>query len=88
MSRREISMTTAIEGTAIAVLGLVSGMILSFALGWVLIFIINRQSFGWTLLSDYPWLDILQLGTSVVLLAFLTSQATGWLYLRKFKLEV
>lgn len=88
MSRREIAMTTAIEGLGIALSGLLAGLVLSVALGMVLVHVINRQSFGWTLQVAYPWGDILLLSSCVVVLGFAVSYATGWLYIRKWKQEV
>jgi putative ABC transport system permease protein len=88
MSRREIAATTAIEGLGIALTGLIAGILLSLALGLVLVYVINRQSFGWTLQTAYPWADILMLSANVIILGFAISYATGWLYLRKWKQEV
>lgn len=87
MSRHEIAMTTAWEGMGIAVTGLASGLLLSVALGQVLIFVINRQSFGWTLQVAYPWTDVLVLGTAVVTLGFAIAYGTGRLYLRQWRQE-
>lgn len=88
MSRREIAATTAMEGLGIALTGLIAGLILSLALGLVLVHVINKQSFGWTLQVAYPWTDILMLAGNVIVLGFAISYATGWLYLRKWKQEV
>ncbi len=85
MSRREIALTTALEGMGIALAGLLSGILLSIGLGLVLIYVINRQSFGWTLQLAFPWTDILLLASGVLGLGLLIAYATGWLYLRKWK---
>ncbi|HKJ90327.1 MAG TPA: FtsX-like permease family protein, partial [Oceanipulchritudo sp.] len=66
MSRREIALTTALEGSGIALAGLLSGILLSLGLGLVLIYVINRQSFGWTLQLAFPWTDIALLGAGVL----------------------
>jgi putative ABC transport system permease protein len=87
MRRHEIAMTTALEGTGIALTGLLAGAALSGALGLALIHVINRQSFGWTLQAAFPWSGIALLGAAVVALGFLVSHATGWLHLRKWKPE-
>lgn len=88
MNRHEIAATTALEGMGIALTGLLSGLVLSVALGWVLIFVINRQSFGWTLQAAWPWADIALLAAGVLILGLLISYATGRLYMRKWKQEV
>jgi putative ABC transport system permease protein len=87
MSRREIAFSTALEGMGIALTGLISGLILSVALGYVLIFVINRQSFGWTLQVNWPWQDVAGLAVSVLILGLAISYTTGWLFLRRWKQE-
>lgn len=87
MTRGEIALSTALEGMGIALAGLLSGILLSAALGSVLIFVINRQSFGWTLQAAFPWADIAVLGLAVTGLGLVISHATGWLFVRKWKQE-
>lgn len=52
--RAEIAKATSIEGGGLALCATLSGLALSFALGWVLIHVINKQSFGWTLAFAVP----------------------------------
>ena len=54
LRRSEQAIAAAIEGALIAVAGLSMGMIASLALGWLLIYRINKQTFGWTLQRDFP----------------------------------
>ena len=54
MSRRELSLQHALEGGGIAAAGAFGGLVFSFVLGWLLVFVINKQSFGWTLLWQVP----------------------------------
>jgi len=74
-TRREIAAASMWEGVGISVVGLVGGLLLSFALGWVLIYVINPQSFGWTLAYRVPW------GTFLLLTAVTIScaAAVAWL---------
>ncbi|TAG28991.1 MAG: FtsX-like permease family protein, partial [Verrucomicrobia bacterium] len=51
---REIAFSTAVEGGVLALCATVVGLALSFALGWLLIHVINKQSFGWTLAFAVP----------------------------------
>ena len=67
--------------------GLLSGLVLSITLGFLLIYVINRQSFGWTLQAVYPAKDGAILGASVLVLSLVIAYATGRLYLRKWKQE-
>ncbi|MHB1307687.1 MAG: ABC transporter permease, partial [Limisphaerales bacterium] len=55
MNRGEIARSTACEGLMLAVTGVAVGTAVSLALGWMLIFVINKQTFGWTLGFDVPW---------------------------------
>lgn len=54
MSHREIARGTALEGAALALAGGGGGLIVSLGLGGLLIFVINRQTFGWTLQYTVP----------------------------------
>ncbi len=53
--RRGIAAASAWEGAGLAMVGLAGGFLLSFFLGWILIHVINPQSFGWTLQYRVPW---------------------------------
>lgn len=69
--RREIALSTAIEGGVLALCATSAGIALSFALGWLLIHVINKQSFGWTLAFAIPAgqlaaLAVLVIGTGIV----------------------
>jgi putative ABC transport system permease protein len=73
--RSEIARATAIEGGVVALCATLSGLALSFALGWVLIYVINKQSFGWTLAFAVPAgqlaaLAVLVVGTGVIVSYF------------------
>ena len=74
MRHRELSVAAALEGAITAAAGLVTGLMISLALGWLLIFRINKQTFGWTLQTDYPWMQLIAL--SVVVL--ISASAAGW----------
>ena len=85
MTPREIALSTSLEGTGVAAAGLLSGLLLSTVLGRVLIFVINRQSFGWTLQSAWPWKDIATLSIMVLGMGFLVSYSAGILHMRKWE---
>ncbi|MEN9841565.1 MAG: hypothetical protein RL376_1365, partial [Verrucomicrobiota bacterium] len=52
--RTEIARSTALEGAGLALCATTAGLALSLALGWLLIYVINKQSFGWTLAFAVP----------------------------------
>jgi len=58
MTHPEIARATAVEGLLTASAGLAAGLVTSLALGWLLIFVINKQTFGWTLQADVPLLEL------------------------------
>lgn len=64
--RAEIARAAAIEGGALALCATTAGVALSFGLGWVLIHVINKQSFGWTLAFAVPVGQLLALVVLVV----------------------
>lgn len=54
MAHSEIARATAAEGLLLATAGGMGGLVTSLGLGWLLIFVINRQTFGWTLQYTVP----------------------------------
>jgi len=74
---REIARATAIEGATVATAAVVGGTGLSLALGWLLIYVVNKQSFGWTLGFAIPWAQLLALAVLVVLTGAIVSWVVG-----------
>ena len=77
LSRSEMAASTAIEGGLVGLSGLLAGLLTSLALGWLLIEVINRQSFGWTLQFSLPWNQMAWLSLLVVGAGTLVSFAVG-----------
>ena len=75
LRRRELAAAAAWEGLLSAAAGVLAGLAASLGLGWLLIFRINKQTFGWTLQTDYPWGQLAALAALVLASATLT----GWL---------
>ena len=65
MSRRDIAHVAAWEGAALAFCGTAGGLVSSLGLGALLIFVINKQTFGWTLQPAIPLRALLLLGFAV-----------------------
>lgn len=76
--RRERATITACEGLGLTVVAIVGGIAISLALGWLLVFVINRQSFGWTLQYNIPWWSILGMSGLLLILGFVVSWLVGW----------
>jgi putative ABC transport system permease protein len=75
--RREIALAASIEGLAVSLSAVVGGLILSFALGWLLIHVINKQSFGWTLTYALPWAQLVALALLVTVTGWIVSYTVG-----------
>lgn len=69
ISRINIRRSTAWEACNIAFLGSAFGILLGQCLGLVLIYIINKQSFGWTLQFSQPFLQLATLFLGVIVAA-------------------
>jgi putative ABC transport system permease protein len=77
MTQREIAQTTAWEGALLAVCGTGAGMAASIGLGALLIHVINRQTFGWTLQTRHPWGALITLCLLVVASGTLVAWSVG-----------
>ncbi|MBC7574709.1 MAG: ABC transporter permease, partial [Herminiimonas sp.] len=67
VTRRQILTMLAAEGGLLAAIGIAAGFVVGWSISLILVFIVNPQSFHWTMQLHMPWLG---LGTvAVVLLA-------------------
>lgn len=71
LTHGEIARAAGLEGALTALAGLAAGLAVSLALGWLLIFVINKQTFGWTLQGDVP------LGVLAALSVLVLAAGTG-----------
>jgi putative ABC transport system permease protein len=85
LRRGEIARATAWEGAGIAALGIAGGLPASLGLGALLVFVINRQSFGWTLRFDPPWAEFGLLAVLTLGLALAVGAWVGWRHARLMK---
>ncbi len=75
--RGEIALAASIEGLAVAAWSVACGLCLSLGLGWLLIHVVNKQSFGWTLGFSLPWVQLLVLAAAVSGAGCAVSYAVG-----------
>ena len=75
--RRGIMAAVTLEGLFLSLIGLAGGLLLSLALGYLLIYVINKQSFGWTLAYAVPVGEMVLLAGAVLAAAALTSLGIG-----------
>jgi putative ABC transport system permease protein len=77
MTGRQIAATSAWEGAGVAMAGAVMGLISGGWLGWLLIYRVNKQCFGWTLSFAMPWGQMIVLLLAVVSVGALVSAMVG-----------
>ena len=77
-------MAAGLEGAGIGLAAWVSGSLTGLAMGWLLIYVINVQSFGWTLLWRLPIWETLALGLALVMVGYLSGvlSASFWNFRR------
>ena len=66
LTRREILAMLAVEGAAAGALGAAIGLVSGAAISIVLIHVVNRQSFHWSLEVHWPWLALAALVVGIV----------------------
>lgn len=67
----------AIEGGLIGLAGALQGLLSGLLMALLLIHVVNRQSFGWGIDSQFPWLAIAVVMAVVVLLSYALSWLQG-----------
>ena len=77
LTRRQIGAMLAREGALAAGVGVLGGMLVGGAIGLVLIEVVNRQSFHWSMDLHVPWLSLLLFGTGLVALAAVAAVLAG-----------
>ncbi|MEO7160171.1 MAG: ABC transporter permease, partial [Polaromonas sp.] len=73
LTRRQILTVVAGEGAAWTVIGAFAGLALGLAVSTVLVFVVNPQSFHWSMDLQVPWLRLLLLCAAVVAAGTLTA---------------
>jgi len=77
MTRAQISAMLAREGLLVSALGLSVGMLLGWLISLVLIHVVNRQSFHWSMEVYLPWGNLLLFALGLLALATLTAVLSG-----------
>jgi len=77
MTRAQIGGMLAAEGALLALLGVAAGLALGGAISLILIHVVNRQSFNWSMDLHPPWILLSSLSALLVLLASLTAWLSG-----------
>ena len=77
MTRRQIGAMLAAEGGLLAVLGVGAGLVLGGAISLILIHVVNRQSFNWSMDLHPPYGLLIGLSFVLVFLAAVTAWLSG-----------
>ena len=77
MTRRQIGAMLALEGSLLAAIGVVAGLVQGFAVSLILIHVVNRQSFHWGMSLHVPWLSLALLALVLLALATLVAAASA-----------
>ena len=58
VTRRQILAMLAAEGSLLAAVGIAAGFVVGSGISLILVFIVNPQSFHWTMQMHVPWLGL------------------------------
>jgi putative ABC transport system permease protein len=77
LTRSQVLRLLALEGAAWTTLGALAGTALGLAVAAVLVFVVNPQSFHWSMDLTVPWPRLMALGLAVVAAGTLTAWVSG-----------
>lgn len=77
VTRREIARLLATEGALLGSLGAAIGLVLGIIIALVLVFVVNRQSFHWSMELHMPWLALATLSFVLVALTAISATISG-----------
>jgi putative ABC transport system permease protein len=77
VSRGEVRRMLAFEGAALGAVGVATGLVVGFVVSLILIYVVNRQSFHWTMDLYVPWLLLAVLSAVLIAAAALTAAWSG-----------
>ena len=77
LTRRQILALVAAEGCGWTLVGSSAGLLLGLVIGYILVEVVNPQSFHWSMDLSVPWLRLLLLGLAVVGAGTLTAWLAG-----------
>jgi putative ABC transport system permease protein len=77
MTRRQIGAMLSQEGAVVAALGVAAGLLVGWAVGLILINVINRQSFHWSMDLHMPWAPLVALAALIIGAAAVTAVWSG-----------
>ena len=73
MTRRQIGAMLATQGAAVSAIGLIVGLLLGGVISLILIYVVNRQSFHWSMDLSVPWSGLALFSVALLALAVVTT---------------
>lgn len=77
LTRHQIAATLAIEGTGLGALGVLMGLATGACVSLILIYVVNRQSFHWSMDLFVPWTLLAVLSAALIAAAALIAVVSG-----------
>jgi putative ABC transport system permease protein len=77
LTRRQLLILLAAEGSLLTAIGIGAGFVIGFCISLILVFIVNPQSFHWTMQLHVPWRALLTVSVLLLLSAGLTALLSG-----------
>jgi putative ABC transport system permease protein len=77
MLRRQVLWMLVSEGVTLSALAVLYGVLLGAALSLILVYVINRQSFNWSIDLAVPWLELATFGGALIGASALTALWSG-----------
>lgn len=77
-SRRQVGGTLLVEAVLLGMTGIALGVVLGIVLSLILVFVINLQSFGWTIEWSVPKAFIVQAAAVILLATALAGMVPAW----------
>lgn len=77
LTRAQIGRMLMLEGGLLGLLGVAAGLILGSLIAWILVAIVNPQSFHWTMSLHMPWGQLATAGLALIAAACVTALASA-----------
>ena len=77
VTRRQIVAILAMEGGLLTAIGIVTGFVLGWIVSLILVFVVNPQSFHWTMQLHLPWGILASVAALLLVSAALTALVSG-----------
>jgi putative ABC transport system permease protein len=77
MLRRQVLWMLASEGVALSALAVLYGLLLGGALSLILVYVVNRQSFNWSIDLSVPWIQLATLSAALITASAVTALWSG-----------